>query len=188
MDQTARFALPMLVAGQSQKEWFHNEALLRADALLCATVEGPPGSAARQPRRRRMLHRCGRRDRSLGRAGRSARLLHGGRLATDSAHRGAARARPDERRDMAAAQWILGMRHRSRTGNPHRRPNGRPRTPAGTGGTVRRHGDRHRVPSDARGADSGIAGTWADRLSVEESRNRKNARKSAAFRQQKAEL
>lgn len=42
MDQTARFALPMLVAGQSQKEWFHNEALLRADALLCATVEGPP--------------------------------------------------------------------------------------------------------------------------------------------------
>ena len=28
--------------GQTQKEWFHNEALQRIDLLLCAAVEGPP--------------------------------------------------------------------------------------------------------------------------------------------------
>jgi hypothetical protein len=42
MDQTARFAMPLLAPGQSQKEWFHNEALQTIDALLCAMVEGPP--------------------------------------------------------------------------------------------------------------------------------------------------
>jgi len=42
MDQTARFALPQLSPGQAQKEWFHNEALQRIDALLCPVVEGPP--------------------------------------------------------------------------------------------------------------------------------------------------
>lgn len=42
MDQTSRFGLPLLTAGQAQKELFHNEALLRVDALLCATVEGAP--------------------------------------------------------------------------------------------------------------------------------------------------
>ena len=42
MDQTARFAMPLLAPGQSQKEWFHNEALQTVDALLCAVVEGPP--------------------------------------------------------------------------------------------------------------------------------------------------
>ena len=42
MDQTARFALPLLAPGQSQKEWFHNEALLRVDTLLCPVVEGAP--------------------------------------------------------------------------------------------------------------------------------------------------
>ena len=41
MDQTARFALPQLVPGQAQKEWFHNEALQRIDMLLCPAVEGP---------------------------------------------------------------------------------------------------------------------------------------------------
>lgn len=44
MDLTARFAMPLLVAGQLQKEWFHNEALLTVDALLCPTVEGPPAA------------------------------------------------------------------------------------------------------------------------------------------------
>ena len=41
MDQTARFALPLLAPGQAQKEWFHNEALQRADMLLCPVIEGP---------------------------------------------------------------------------------------------------------------------------------------------------
>lgn len=41
MDQTARFALPYLAPGQLQKEFFHNEALQRADMLLCPVVEGP---------------------------------------------------------------------------------------------------------------------------------------------------
>jgi len=42
MDQSARFALPFLAPGQTQKEWFHNEALQQIDLLLCAAVEGPP--------------------------------------------------------------------------------------------------------------------------------------------------
>jgi hypothetical protein len=48
---TARFALPLLEAGQAQKEMFHNEALLRIDSLLHASViaigtEVPPGDPA----------------------------------------------------------------------------------------------------------------------------------------------
>jgi hypothetical protein len=39
MNATARFALPLLHAGQAQKELFHNEALLLADALLQPCVE-----------------------------------------------------------------------------------------------------------------------------------------------------
>lgn len=51
MDETARFALPQLVPGQAQKEWYHNEALQRIDFLLCPVVEGaalgaPPASPA----------------------------------------------------------------------------------------------------------------------------------------------
>jgi hypothetical protein len=42
MEQTARFALPMLAPGQAQKEWFHNEALQRVDTLLCPVVESAP--------------------------------------------------------------------------------------------------------------------------------------------------
>lgn len=41
MEQTARFAIPQLVAGQMQKELVHNEAMQRIDMLLCPVVEGP---------------------------------------------------------------------------------------------------------------------------------------------------
>ena len=43
MEQTARFAIPQLAAGQLQKEFTHNEALQRIDMLLCPIVEGAPG-------------------------------------------------------------------------------------------------------------------------------------------------
>jgi hypothetical protein len=50
-DATARLALPFIAPGQAQKELFHNEALLRVDALLQATVEAvaiddPPSTPA----------------------------------------------------------------------------------------------------------------------------------------------
>jgi hypothetical protein len=41
METTQRFSLPLLSAGQAQKELFHNESLLIVDALLCAAVEEP---------------------------------------------------------------------------------------------------------------------------------------------------
>lgn len=49
MDMTARYALPLLSAGQAQKEEFHNEALQRLDACVAPCVAGagtatPPGS------------------------------------------------------------------------------------------------------------------------------------------------
>ncbi len=37
-DQTARFALPFIAPGQAQKELFHNEALVRVDTALQASV------------------------------------------------------------------------------------------------------------------------------------------------------
>lgn len=51
MDTTPRWALPMLFAGQAQKEIFHNEALVLIDALLHGRVESagvatPPGEPA----------------------------------------------------------------------------------------------------------------------------------------------
>ena len=50
-DRSARHALPFLLPGQAQKEFFHNEALSRIDMLLFAAVEGdalavPPGTPA----------------------------------------------------------------------------------------------------------------------------------------------
>jgi hypothetical protein len=50
MNVTPRFALPLLAAGQAQKELFHNEALVCIDALLHAVVEAigteaPPSTA-----------------------------------------------------------------------------------------------------------------------------------------------
>jgi hypothetical protein len=54
-DMTPRFGLPFILPGQAQKEHFHNEALLRVDAILSAAAEGaqaepplaepPPGTA-----------------------------------------------------------------------------------------------------------------------------------------------
>ncbi|MEC3949772.1 DUF2793 domain-containing protein [Sphingobium sp. HWE2-09] len=49
MDMTPRWALPLLFAGQAQKEVFHNEALTLVDALLHGRVESadlasPPGA------------------------------------------------------------------------------------------------------------------------------------------------
>lgn len=45
MEQTARFHIPLLVPGQSQKEFFHNEALERIGMLLCPVVEDVPQAA-----------------------------------------------------------------------------------------------------------------------------------------------
>jgi hypothetical protein len=53
-DLTARFALPLLHAGQAQKEMTHNEALLALDILLHPEVEAlgenqpPPAPSAGQ--------------------------------------------------------------------------------------------------------------------------------------------
>lgn len=38
-EASARFALPFIMPGQAQKEWFHNEALARLDVLVQAAVE-----------------------------------------------------------------------------------------------------------------------------------------------------
>lgn len=51
MDSTIRFGLPLLIAGQGQKEITHNEALLLLDAVVACTVErrdlaSPPQSPA----------------------------------------------------------------------------------------------------------------------------------------------
>ena len=51
MDGTPRWALPLLFAGQAQKEIFHNEALGTIDALLHGRVESadlatPPSSSS----------------------------------------------------------------------------------------------------------------------------------------------
>jgi len=40
LSQTARFSLPLLVAGQAHKEVFHNEALTLLDFLVHPVVEG----------------------------------------------------------------------------------------------------------------------------------------------------
>lgn len=51
MEATPGWALPLLFAGQAQKEIFHNEALMRADMLLhplalSADLSSPPASPA----------------------------------------------------------------------------------------------------------------------------------------------
>lgn len=43
-EMSARLALPFLLPGQAQKEFFHNEALARIDVTLCAAVEGAPSA------------------------------------------------------------------------------------------------------------------------------------------------
>ena len=45
MDHTARLNLPLLTAGQSLKELFHNEALQQLEILLSPVVEGMPVAA-----------------------------------------------------------------------------------------------------------------------------------------------
>ena len=42
MDMTPRLGLPLLVAGQIQKELFHNEALAIIDLLIAGSVESAP--------------------------------------------------------------------------------------------------------------------------------------------------
>lgn len=42
MSATPRLVLPMIAAGQAQKELFHNEALQVLDVLVAAAIEGPP--------------------------------------------------------------------------------------------------------------------------------------------------
>ena len=44
-ETSARFALPLIMPGQAQKELFHNEALAAIDAALHAAVEGAPQAA-----------------------------------------------------------------------------------------------------------------------------------------------
>ncbi len=45
MEMTPRLGLPLLVAGQVQKELFHNEALVIVDLLIGASVEAAPIAA-----------------------------------------------------------------------------------------------------------------------------------------------
>lgn len=45
MEMTPRLGLPLLVAGQVQKELFHNEALAIVDLLIGGSVEGEPIAA-----------------------------------------------------------------------------------------------------------------------------------------------
>jgi len=42
MSRTPRLSIPLLAAGQAQKEITHNEALQTLDALVAPAVEGPP--------------------------------------------------------------------------------------------------------------------------------------------------
>lgn len=42
METTERLLLPMLIPGQAQKEFFHNEALHVLDAIVAGAVEEPP--------------------------------------------------------------------------------------------------------------------------------------------------
>ena len=42
MSATARFAIPLLAAGQAQKELFHNEAIQTLETLVCPAVEEGP--------------------------------------------------------------------------------------------------------------------------------------------------
>lgn len=42
MSATVRFAIPLLSAGQAQKEFFHNEAIQTVETLACPAVEEEP--------------------------------------------------------------------------------------------------------------------------------------------------
>jgi hypothetical protein len=48
-DATPRFGLPFILPGQAQKEFFHNEALTVADALLHPAVEAAVATPPAQP-------------------------------------------------------------------------------------------------------------------------------------------
>ena len=48
-DASPRFALPYILPGQAQKEHFHNEALLRIDAVLGAAAEGAAANPPEAP-------------------------------------------------------------------------------------------------------------------------------------------
>lgn len=48
-EATTRLALPFIVPGQAQKEFYHNEALVRIDMALHACVEGELASPPANP-------------------------------------------------------------------------------------------------------------------------------------------
>jgi hypothetical protein len=48
-EKSPRFHLPFILPGQAQKEQFHNEALLRLDAILCAAAEGTQAEPPVEP-------------------------------------------------------------------------------------------------------------------------------------------
>ncbi len=76
-----RFSLPLLAAGQAQKEITHNEALSIADALLHPAVESDALVAPPHHRRSAVLAATRESDWRLGRKGTKSGAMDSWRLA-----------------------------------------------------------------------------------------------------------